>query len=199
MSGHVATYTSSKVVQAVVTKNTKEESYKMNLQYIEPRSETLLEGFEDGLSGVSQEEFLVNRTVVLKEFDRAITIGFQARKQLVNAFRSHGGRAQFKQEWTTLVEQSLNAAAASLARAAFQTANGVEELYRVEYLICAVRFSENLEPKTVKWPVLPTFFPELSAWLLSPVPEGAHQLCKVLGDLCPDDAENVENFNMQLY
>jgi MYND finger len=172
----------------------------MNFQYIEPQRETLLEGFEEGLNGVSQDEFIVNRSMALKVMDRAITIAFQARRKMLNALHSHGGRVQFEQEWTMLVEQSTNAAAASLARAAFRTAKGVEEFYGVEYLICAARFSENPETTKVKWPIFPTFFPELSAWLLSPVSDRAHQLFNVLGDLYPDDAENhIEDSNMQLY
>ena len=122
--------------------------------------------------------------------DRTVN-AVQARKRLVEDIAKIGGA--FRERWSALADGSPKVAAACLARAALVTAQKVEELYGVENLLCDANFSKRPEHKRVKWPVLPTMFPELSAWLLSPAKDRTRQLYQILDNL--DVASSNENKN----
>jgi hypothetical protein len=144
---------------------------------------TLLEGW-DGMS-MSKEEFIQAQGGSLMILDDNIIHAVQGRTLLVECLKKN---ESFKEQWTALTQESPKVAAACLARcAAFETGNGVEELFGVKNLICACLFGGNPEHKKVKWPIFPTLFPELSAWLLAPAKERTQQLFPILDYLCSDD------------
>jgi len=172
-------------------------SHMNGFQYVEPRMETLLQG-HDGTSKVSKEEFIKERSQCLSIMENDLVAGFQARRDLVQ--RLGQGKQAFKTKWSELTRESANKASAALALAALETAKEAEAIYGVENLVCATFMSTNPEKRKVKWPVIPTFFPELSAWLLAPTPERTHHVFQVLDEMCPDmNSNSTEDTTFKIF
>lgn len=168
-------------------------------RHVEPRIETLLDGFNPAV-GIPQEAFIKRRMAALGTFEINILDAFEAREALLKSLAKEQGdewKVGFQTKWATLTQEAPNRAAAYLANAACLTAKGVEQQYGVENLICAVGFGDRPETKHVKWPILPTMFPELSAWLLAPPQNRSQHLFRVMDCVGPGAEFNIDGIEAE--